>query len=46
MLYAKTTPNYAGVTISGDYRELDALYMAFLMIVGDEGDYGNYEGSR
>ena len=46
MLYAKTTPNYAGVIISGDYRELDALYMAFLMIVGDEGDYRIYEGPR
>ena len=46
MLYAKTTPNYAGVIISGDYRELDALYMALHMIVGNESDYRKYEGPR
>ncbi|QSO48484.1 DUF6904 family protein [Alicyclobacillus mengziensis] len=46
MLTLKNTPNLAGIEICGDYQDLDTLYMALLMIIGDEGDYGNFEGAR
>ena len=46
MLTLKNTPNLAGIEICGDYQDLDTLYMALLMIIGDEGGYGNYEGAR
>ncbi len=44
MLTIKNTPNLAGIEISGDYQDLDTLYMSLLTIVGDEEEYGNYEG--
>lgn len=46
MLTIRNTPNLAGIAISGDDQDLDTLYLALLMIVGDEGGYGNYEGAR
>ncbi len=46
MLTLTNTPNFAGIEISGDHHDLNTLYMALLMIVGDEGEYGNYEGAR
>ncbi|MCF8564646.1 hypothetical protein LLE49_07790 [Alicyclobacillus tolerans] len=46
MLTLKNTANLAGIEICGDYQDMDTLYMALLMIIGDEGDYGNYEGAR
>ena len=46
MLTVTNTPNLAGLSVSGDYQDLDALYMALLVIVGDEDEYGNYEGAR
>jgi len=45
MLTLHNTENLAGIEISGDYFDLDALYMALVMIIGDEGDYGDYEGA-
>jgi Domain of unknown function (DUF6904) len=46
MLTLKNTANLAGIELAGDYQDLDTLYMALLMIIGDEGDYGDYEGAR
>lgn len=46
MLTLQNTPNLTGIEISGDYLDLDALYMSLLIIIGDEGEYGNYEGAR
>ncbi|GMA64172.1 hypothetical protein NZD89_02315 [Alicyclobacillus fastidiosus] len=46
MLTITNTPNLTGLSISGDYIDLDTLYMALFMIVGDEGEYGDYEGAR
>ena len=46
MLNLRNTRNLAGIEISGDYLDLDALYMALLIIIGDEGEYGHYEGAR
>lgn len=46
MLTLRNTPNLAGIEISGDHQDLDGLYVALLMLVGDEGEYGNYEGAR
>jgi len=46
MLTLRNTPNLRGIEISGDYLDLDTLYMSLLTIVGDEGEYGNYEGAR
>lgn len=37
MLTITNTANLAGIEVSGDYADLDALYMALLFIVGDEG---------
>ena len=46
MLTLRNTTNLAGIEISGDYNDLDSLYMSLLLIVGNEEEYGNYEGSR
>lgn len=46
MLTLRNTPNLAGIEISGDYQDLDGLYVALLMLAGDEGEYGDYEGAR
>ncbi|WP_067929234.1 DUF6904 family protein [Alicyclobacillus shizuokensis] len=46
MLTLRNTPNLAGIEISGDYLDLDTLYLALHTIVGDEGEYGDYEGAR
>lgn len=46
MLTITNTPNLTGLSISGDYLDLDTLYMSLLTIVGDEGEYDGYEGAR
>lgn len=46
MLQIGNTPHYAGVTVSGDYQDLDELYEALHAVVGDEGEYGDYEAVR
>ena len=46
MLTIRNTANLAGIEISGDYQDLDTLYMALLFITGDESEYLNYEGAR
>lgn len=46
MLTLHNIPNLAGIEISGDYLDLDTLYLALHTIVGDEGEYGDYEGAR
>lgn len=46
MLSMKTTPNHTGVKISGDYFDLDELNQAIYKVIGKEGEYHGYEGSR
>lgn len=46
MLAITATPNQAGVKISGDYFDLDELNQALYKILGPEGKYFSYEGSR
>ncbi|MBT2582740.1 hypothetical protein [Planococcus sp. ISL-109] len=46
MLSMKTTPNHTGVKISGDYFDLDELNQAIYKVIGKEGEYQGYEGSR
>lgn len=46
MLRVSSTPNLAGVTISGDYSDLDSLYDSLHEIVGDEGDYPHFDAAR
>ncbi len=40
MLTVRMTPNLAGVTISGDYDDLQRLYDALTEIIGDESEPG------
>lgn len=46
MLSLRNTPNHAGVRISGDYFDLDALNKAIYHVIGNEKKYHNYAGSR
>ena len=46
MLKVETTPNNAGVTISGDFFDFDQLYEALHEIVGDEDEYPAHGGAR
>lgn len=46
MLTIQNTPNLAGISISGDYLDLDSLYMSLFTIVGKEGEYDIYKGAR
>ncbi|SHJ72914.1 DUF6904 family protein [Alicyclobacillus tolerans] len=46
MLTLRNTPNLAGIEISGDYLDLDTLYLALHTAVGDEGEFPAYEGAR
>ncbi len=46
MLTMKSTPNHAGVKISGDYFDLDELNLALYKVIGQEDQYYGYEGSR
>lgn len=46
MLTMKSTPNHTGIKISGDYFDLDELNQSLYRILGKEGQYLGYEGSR
>ena len=46
MLTLSNTPNFAAISICGDYLDLDTLYMSLLTIVGDEEEFPSYEGAR
>lgn len=46
MIQVKNTPNNTGVTISGDFIDFEALYDSLHEIVGDEGEWEEYEGAR
>lgn len=43
MLSVKTTEKLAGVTVSGTYWDLNALYDALSNVIGEEGSYPEYE---
>lgn len=43
MLSVKTTEKLTGVTISGTYWDLNALYDALTNVIGEEGSYPEYE---
>ena len=46
MLQITNTPQYAGVTVVGDYQGLDELYEALHAVVGKEGEYPGYDMVR
>ena len=46
MLSVKTTEKLTGVTISGTYWDLNALYDALSNVIGEEGSYPEYEACR
>ncbi|WP_298825348.1 hypothetical protein [uncultured Planococcus sp.] len=46
MLKINNTPHYAGVTVAGDYQDLDELYEALHLIVGEEGELPSYDSVR
>lgn len=46
MLSITNTPNHTGVKISGDYFDLDELNQAIYRVIGRDGQYFGYEGSR
>ncbi len=46
MLQITNTPNYAGVTIAGDYQDFDELYEALHLIIGEEGELPAYDSVR
>ena len=43
MLTIKTTENLTGVTICGNYSDLNTLYDALINVLGETGCYQNYE---
>lgn len=43
MLAIKTTEKLTGVTVSGTYWDLNALYDALSNVIGEEGSYHEYE---
>lgn len=46
MIQVANTPNYAGVTVCGDFLDVEALYDALHVIVGEEDEYVSYEAAR
>ena len=46
MIYVTNTPNNAGVTLHGDYLDLEELYEALHTVVGKEGQFLAYEAAR
>lgn len=46
MLQINNTPHYAGVTVAGDHQDLDELYEALHLIVGEEGELPAYDSVR
>ena len=46
MIEITSTPNYAGVTITGDFYDFNQLYETLHMVVGDEEKYPVYSSAR
>lgn len=46
MIFITNTPNSAGVTVHGDFLDINELYDALHAIVGDEDEYPSYEAAR
>lgn len=46
MIFVKTTANYTGVTIYGDQMDFENLYEALHNIVGEEGEFVEFESTR
>lgn len=46
MIYLENTPNLTGVTVYGDHLDFEKLYDSLHIIVGEEGEYPDYEGPR
>lgn len=46
MITVALTPQYAGVTIAGDYEDLNGLYDALYGIIGSEGENLAFESSK
>lgn len=46
MIFAKNTPNNAGVAIYGDFMDFENLYEALHTVVGDEGEFVEYDAAR
>lgn len=46
MIQAISTPNEAGVSILGDFEDIEGLYEALHEVVGDEGELERYAGAR
>ncbi|UOR11419.1 DUF6904 family protein [Halobacillus amylolyticus] len=46
MISLENTPNNAGVEVTGDYKDFDALYESLHTIVGEEKEFSSYDGAR
>lgn len=46
MIQAISTPNEAGVSILGDFEDIEGLYEALHEVVGEEGQLERYAGAR
>ncbi|MHA6482836.1 DUF6904 family protein [Paenibacillus sp. strain BS8-2] len=46
MITVKSSEQHTGVVIAGDYLDMQTLYDALHEVVGEEGEYGRYEGAR
>lgn len=46
MIHAIPTPNEAGVSVLGDFEDIEGLYEALHEVVGDEGEFERYAGAR
>lgn len=46
MIFARMTPKYAGLSILGDYMDLEHLYDALHEVVGEEGEYRGFGAAR
>jgi hypothetical protein len=46
MIQIEPTPNYAGVSITGDFYDFDQLYESLHTVVGQEGELIHYHNAR
>ncbi len=46
MIQVQSTPNYAGIDIVGDIYDFDKLYESLHTVVGEEGEWEEFEGAR
>lgn len=46
MIQVVSTPNEAGVSVLGDFEDIEGLYEALHEVVGDEGELERYSGAR